>query len=160
MHFWHIRLVVFISAFFPKFDMILEILVLWITLLTAFSHCLGSTLNQTFIMHRLVFDCPCLWYFTANSHCFNKFCRLGLTTALSHHLGRQSTSWNVGVRSALFYSLLSVDIYLIVTRSNCSFFIYVALLDISLVGTNDRSKSLSDLLLMVNLYLYHVDDLN
>ncbi|XP_054823317.1 uncharacterized protein LOC129321546 isoform X2 [Prosopis cineraria] len=33
--------------------MILEILVHWITLLTVFSHCSGSTLSQIFIMHRI-----------------------------------------------------------------------------------------------------------
>ncbi|KAG2709582.1 hypothetical protein I3760_05G246400 [Carya illinoinensis] len=48
-----VAVVVFISAFFLKFDMILGILVRLITSLTVFSHCLESTLNQTFIMHRI-----------------------------------------------------------------------------------------------------------
>ena len=58
----------FILAFFLKSGMILEIHVRWITLLTAFSHYLESTLSQTFIMHRLVFySFLALWNFNANS---------------------------------------------------------------------------------------------
>ncbi|XP_024465928.1 uncharacterized protein LOC7475527 isoform X5 [Populus trichocarpa] len=43
----------FISVFFLKFNTTLGILVHWITLLTAYSHCLGNTLSQTFTMHRI-----------------------------------------------------------------------------------------------------------
>lgn len=55
------RLVVFILVSFPKLDTISEILVHWITLLIAFSHCLESTLSQTFITHRFVFFCSYVW---------------------------------------------------------------------------------------------------
>lgn len=50
----YIRLVVFILVSCPKFDTILEILVRWTTLLTAFSHCLENISSRTFIMHRLM----------------------------------------------------------------------------------------------------------
>lgn len=101
--------------------MILEIHVRWITLSTAFSHYLESTLSQTFIMHRLVF------YSFLTSEILMLilfilflFCRLELTTALSHHLERQSTSWNAEVRSVYILLVLLMDVCPICTKRNCT----------------------------------------
>lgn len=57
-NFLWIRLVAFILVFYPKFNMILEILVRWTTLSTVFSHCLESTSSRTFIMLRFLFEYP------------------------------------------------------------------------------------------------------
>lgn len=155
MYVWYIRLVAFILAFFPKFDMISEILVHWITLLTAFSHCLGSTLNQTFIMHRLVFNCCYPWNLLPILNVLHLFCRFGLTTALSHHLGRQSTSWNAGVRSVCITSLFSSDVGHIFIHRHWAFLIYVALVAI---WFDDLIKAWKDMLIICNIY--YLDGLN
>uniref|UniRef100_A0A2P2JNB3 Uncharacterized protein n=1 Tax=Rhizophora mucronata TaxID=61149 RepID=A0A2P2JNB3_RHIMU len=57
--------------------MILEILVRWISLLTAFSHCLENKLNRIFIMHRLLilFACFCCFLILV-PYMWASFCRL------------------------------------------------------------------------------------
>lgn len=132
-------MVVFILVFFPKFNMILEILVHWMTLLTVFSHCLENTLSQIFIMHRLAFLSSSLWRLTAGLLLIDGFIlqiriNNSFVSSFREAIYKLKCRSEVCTYSLALYVNKSLDILSILGNCIDFLFVYQCCFDVSEIG--------------------------